>query len=665
MTIGDGILIGQGVISLAQTVIQIVQMFAIKNLMENMVNGEWLLAQARKWGLYFDKILLKYANLVYNYFVQILEGNLFTPELIDGIMNRLYIIVGLVIFFKLATLAMKYIASPEAFLDGKTGGEQLIKRILFGCVLIILMPLIFETALNLQAAIISDNLIGKILLPEEIYKDYQKDKSNTGKKIGMMILSGFFTWNDAVSPNAKGATKVRNQYDRVVKYNDLQYFDEEQINEKIPKDDGEYMISYVPIISTLAIGYYLVTLLKYAAEVVLRSFKLAFLQIIAPFSIVKWMLDPADNESLKKWINATVSTYIMLFLRVLTLWIIAMMAYYLKNGVPTDSGVVSLITADTDEVLKALIVIGMFAFLKELPKLISDLFGYNLAENETIAGVANQAVGVVKGLALGKVGLENQRGIMNLGIASGVVGGIGAAGGSAAKAMSNTSDGAKTGTKVAVGITHGLGNAGINVTNAFGGAWSNAVSTNFGSSPLGAFGRGANGYTNANYTYDDRADYSKVGKTPEEKKASKAANNAFNNVNNLNQSNQNKNQIDVTNQDTFNRFCETMIRDFKADYGGTISDAMIKETILKTDSVDPSAMTREQAEAVYLTLGAEYKGEQQGKAREKLDEINVTFNNTVTTNDMPQTQQPASQPQVAQTQPELGVKREAGQLDNK
>lgn len=635
MTVGDGILIGQGVIALVQTGLQIYQMIEIKKLMDNMVNGQWLLEQARRWGVYFDKLLLKYANMVYNYFVQILEGTLFTPDIIDGIMERLYIIVGLVIFFKLSTLAIKYIVSPEAFLDGKAGGEQLIKRILLGSVLIILMPLIFKTATNLQYAIIGDNIIGKILLPEEIYKDYQKDKSNTGKKIGMMIVSGFFTWNDAIDPDAsKEATKLKNQYDKVEKYNDLTYFDEEQINKKVPEDDGEYIISYVPIISTLAIGYYLITLLKYAAEVVMRSVKLAFLQIIAPFSIVKWMLDPADTETLKKWINTTVSTYIMLFLRVLTLWIIAMMAYYLKNGMPTDNGVVSLISADSDEVLKALIIIGLFAFLKELPKLFSDLFGYNLAENETIAGVANQAVGVVKGLALGKVGLAQQQRIMNLGIASGVLGGVGAAGGAAAKSMNNISEkGEKSKLlKGSVGVTHGLGNAGINIGNVAGGAYANAISANFGSSPIGAFGKGASGYTNSTYQYDDRVSYDQFkGKEEREKKANKATNNAFNNVNQISNSSQNSSHIDITTQDTFKQFCESMQQSFRQDFTGAIvpSETVIRDTIINA-KMDPSNMSREDVSAVYLALGAHADGDRTAKAQEALNQTVVNFTNVTT-----------------------------------
>lgn len=614
----DWLQVAQNIVSIIQAGIQIAQTIMIKTLMENMVNGQWLLEQARKWGIYFDKLILQYSNQVYNYFVQILEGTLFTPELVDGIMNRLYIIVGLVIFFKLATLAIKYIASPESFLDGKTGGEQLIKRILFGSVLIILMPLIFDIAMNLQTAIISDNLIGKILLPKEIYNEYQSDKNNTGKKIGMMVISGFFGWNDSVDKGQ--VNKAWNQYDKVVKYNDLQYFDENKINDK---HNDEYVFSYVPIISTLAVGYYLLTLLKYAAEVVLRSFKLAFLQIIAPFSIVKWMLDPADTESLKKWINATASTYIMLFLRVLTVWIIAMMAYYLKNGVPTSDGVVSLISNDTDEILKALIVLGMFAFLKELPKLISDLFGYNLVENETIAGVANQAVGALKGLALGKVGLENQRAIMNVGLAGAAAGGVAGGIGSATKAYNSTSNSASKGAKGFIAGGAGFANTGTAITNSMSGAYAGAVSANFGSTPFAAFGRGANGVVQSQNTVDYRdktADYDKEGKE-KEKRGKNAANNAFNNVNQVSQNAQNKNEINITSQEAFTQFCESMQHSLQQQFpSATITNDAMIETIREIPGANPEHLTREHVEAVY----AKFETREEGYARAASDEARDT-----------------------------------------
>ena len=66
----DWLQVAQNVVSIIQAGIQIAQTIMIKTLMENMVNGQWLLEQARKWGIYFDKLILQYSNLVYNYFVQ-------------------------------------------------------------------------------------------------------------------------------------------------------------------------------------------------------------------------------------------------------------------------------------------------------------------------------------------------------------------------------------------------------------------------------------------------------------------------------------------------------------------------------------------------------------------------------------------------------------------
>lgn len=492
MVIPEWILVTQGIVSIAQMVAQGVQLIMMYNLMNNMVNGAWLLEQARKWGMYFDKILINYANQIYNYFIQILEGNLFTPTVIDGIMSRLYILVGIFIFFKLAALAIRYIAAPEQFLDEKAGGQQLIKRILIGSITIIMMPLIFDIAMSIQSAIISDNVIGKILLPDYIYAEIQRDKENTGKNLGMMVLGGFFGWNETI---AKTQDSIAwNEYNKVITYNDISLFNESKINNKV---NDQYVFSYVPIISTLAVGYYLLTLIKYAMEVALRMIKLAFLQVIAPFSIVKYMLDPADNESLKKWLNTTISTYILIFVRMFTLWFMMMMAYYLKNGMPSSDGVVSLITSSTDPVLKALIVIAMFAFLKELPKLLSDLFGYNLQENETINGVLNQATGAIKGLALGKVGMEAQKPMMYTGMAASGLGAASQGLGTAGKAFDNTG-------KKSQAILAGFGSGGVQLTGAYTNAMGNLVSSNMGNTAFGSFSKGANAGVQTSYAPDFR-----------------------------------------------------------------------------------------------------------------------------------------------------------------
>ncbi len=461
--------------SIAGSCLQIVssgfQLGLMLNLLNNLVNGDWILKQARKFGFYFDQLLIKYANQIYNYFTEVLNGTLFTKDVIDHFTSRAYILVGIFIFFKLCIIAIKYIASPEQFLDSKTGGEQLIKRILFGSLIIIALPLIFDIAMGIQSAIIKDNVIEKLLLPDYVYEDLQRNKGNEGKRIGMTILSGLFGWNSSV-PHDSDYLK----YQLMLKNDDPNIIDYKSINDEY---NGAYKFSYVPIVSTLAIGYFLLTLIRYTMEIVYRSIKLLFLQVIAPFSIVKYMLDPSDNDSLKKWLNTTISTYILIFIRMLTLWFIAMMTYYLKNGIPSSDGTVSLLQSDTDGVLKALIVLGMFAFLKELPKLISELFGYNLQDNEAIGGILNQATGAIKGWATGVVGMKTMKdsGMYTAQIASSIGSGVAGAG----SAVASVYGAGKGWTAIGNALSAGAAPVANSLVNMQG----QMISSNFGNSALG------------------------------------------------------------------------------------------------------------------------------------------------------------------------------------
>lgn len=472
---GDGILIAQGVLAAIQTGIQITQAVIIKNLLDKITNGAWLLEQARRWGFYFDKILIEFSDKVYSYFNQIVGGTLLTPSVVDGLMNKLYIIVGIFIFFKLAMVAMKYMINPGQFLDDKLGAQTLVKRVILGSLIIILIPLIFSTASKLQTYIIEDRVIEKIILPKDAYNELTKT-NNGGKKLAMTVFKGFFGWNEAVPKTS--ASKESNAYERVEKYNDVSSFQEDYMTKKVGE---EYVISYVPIISTLAVGYLLFMLIKYAMEVAFRSFKLVFLQLISSFVIVNYMLDPSKEEVMKKWVNATVATYLMIFIRVITLWFATLIAFYLSNGIPTSSGEVSLLNT-TDALLKALIVLGLFAFLKDLPKILSEIFGYNLQENETIGGIMNQGVGILKGFALGKIGMGFAKQQMGFNVASSITGGVSNSLGAVGSTM-NKMKGQSKGSIFAASLGNGANGLGMGATGVVG-TMGSTLSTSMGSTVL-------------------------------------------------------------------------------------------------------------------------------------------------------------------------------------
>jgi len=436
-----------------------VQMGFQIHLMNNISKGAWLFKQARKFCIEFDQIIIQYSDKVYGYFIEVINGTLITPELIDGLMSKIYIIVGIFIFFKIMMVAIRYMVNPEQFLDDKAGAQTIVKRVIFGTLIIACIPLIFDTASKLQSAIIKDRVIEKIILPDDVYKTVIKSQ-HPGRDLSMMVHSGFFSWNDAFKPSVN--QKLYNSVEKVKTYNDLGLFDKDLINEVSGND--KYYINYIPIISTLATGYLLFMLIKYTIEVAFRSFKMMFLQILAPFVIVNYMLDASKEETMKKWINATVSTYIMIFIRVLTLWLAVLIAYYLKNGINGES-----LLNSSDPLLKSLLIIAVFALLKDLPKLISEIFGYNLQENETISGVMNQGVNVLKGFAMGKVAMGITKPMRTAGyVASGLGAAGNALGGFTKTNLDAKASGANKSTALGMGLGSGLAglSGGANAVNS-------------------------------------------------------------------------------------------------------------------------------------------------------------------------------------------------------
>ena len=458
---------------LAQSVFQLFQMGALISLMNRFVDGAWLYEQARKWGFKIDIDLMKYAEKIYDILVQIIKGTLFTPEIVNGLMTRMYLLIGILIFFRIAITMIKYIVSPETFLDDKAGAGSLVKRVVLGVIIIVATPLIFNTASRLQTAIIEDHIIERIILPKEAYNKLVDSNVNTGKRIAMITHQGFFNWNNSIP--ISNYSNLWNSYSRIVLYEDLLVYQNIDINKHEGDargtifNDSMYVFNYTPIIATLAVGYILFTFIKYAMEIALRAFKLVFLQLISPFVIINYMLNPASEETMRKWVRTTVSTYVVMFIRVMTLWFVALIAYYMQEGVPSGSDGVTALLYTKDPLVKAVIILALFAFLKDLPKLLSEMLNLDLQENETISGLMRQGFGIAKGFAMGKIGMSFAKQQLTANA-------IGAGLGGVAGGLSGIANGEGWKGK-AIGAMNGIGEMSTPLVGNFGHAVSSSMSS--------------------------------------------------------------------------------------------------------------------------------------------------------------------------------------------
>ena len=190
--------------------------------------------------------------------------------------------------------------------------------------------------------------------------------------------------------------------------------------------NDEYIFKYMPVISTIAGGFVVVMLLSFCLDVAVRIIKLGFLEIISPIPIISYM-DPKQSGKdgmFGRWVKECFSTYLSLFIRIAVIYFAFFVVDLIANRIlagPTDQ---LYLNGDVPEGLMAvfvmvMVILGVFFFAKEVPKLIEKIFNIQNAGSlhmDRIKGMSLGAAGglagfgvgtIASGIAAGKTSLEN------------------------------------------------------------------------------------------------------------------------------------------------------------------------------------------------------------------------------------------------------------------
>ncbi len=145
-------------------------------------------------------------------------------------------------------------------------------------------------------------------------------------------------------------------------------------------ESGE--IKYTFLASTIAGGFACYVLLLYCLDVAVRAVKLAFYQMIAPFPIMMRVVPKKGTEIFNNWLKCVSTTYFEIFSRLAILYfgmffvsnIFTLMGEGLSSkniGYNLMSG--SLFGVGVWLLVKAVIILGIFAFMKKLPELLKQI----------------------------------------------------------------------------------------------------------------------------------------------------------------------------------------------------------------------------------------------------------------------------------------------------
>lgn len=359
---------------------------AIVAILTYMVAGGWKFV-LRAVSFFFDTQLVKLIGTVFSYFNQLLTMEMFSKELMDELLRNVYVFIGVIMFFRLMMLVIKYLINPDMINDAKAGVASLIQRVVIGCCGILFIPTIFNLANQLQVAVLEDGIIQQLIIPRDMV-DQMEDKINQGGHyIGTYVLAGF------LSPNSSASSADVKQFDLGVQQGDLSNID---INEGGFLTQ-KFKYDYFFFISTLALGYVFYYMLKYCIDIAGRCFKLLLYKLLAPIAMIEYMINGSQDGVFKQWLTATISTYAMLFVRILAIWFVLLVTTLMGDEGGAYAG--ELLT-NNDYFLRAIIIIALLGFMMDLPKLVGQIFGLDLEQEGSASGVLKQVGGMVKGAAV-------------------------------------------------------------------------------------------------------------------------------------------------------------------------------------------------------------------------------------------------------------------------
>lgn len=390
----------------------------------------------RRLFMLLDLIAYTCIRVFNNLFDAISQIRLFSSTtgetiLISKVASRVYVLIGVYALFKVTFVLINMMINPSDGSKGEKSVGKLATRIFVMLALTILVPFIFEKAYELQDAVLSENVIGQIILPD-VY-DNIDERNDRGQQISNQIFSSFVTIStDALENPNQNISKT----DEITDESSILNADAKDscsnslsalmelygaadtglttntgvstifpvINDVYTRSEtgkNEFCINYSYVLSTVAGVFAAFIFAVYCLDIGVRVAKLAFYELIAPIPIVSY-IDGKKDGPFYKWAKSTGLAFADIFIRLI---IINFVLLLIIEGLPELMNIPTLGEYDvvTQFFAQAAVILGLLMFAKQAPDLIKDMFG-------------------IKGDGSGSFGLNPMKKISSSPIAAGAVG---------------------------------------------------------------------------------------------------------------------------------------------------------------------------------------------------------------------------------------------------
>lgn len=384
-----------------------------------MLISGWFSSNIISWLIGLDGIIYNLIRGVYRIFIALAGArNFFSEDKYNGIVHKIYLVLGVVMLFFLAYSLLKAVIDPDKNSKGEESFPNIIKNVILSLIIIIALPFIFRVSFNIQNVILNNDIIGRIIL-----SDTEKAKTEEGRAEiindgGTNIATNtFYAFFHPNSDYCKGYATLKDcerdipanaawwDFLRVEESAQIN-FQEEWTNVENGASftrlaafsdaaDGK-QIDYKYIVSTLVGVLLLLTLLSYCVDMGIRVVKLAFYQIIAPIPVICRII-PKQKKVFDNWLKNTTSTFLEVFVRLAIMYLGVYIIKLITDLSFSDLNIEGLSGVEW-LLAEAFLIVGVVLFIKQAPKLLKDVFGFELGGLSPLSRILGMTTAARAGL---------------------------------------------------------------------------------------------------------------------------------------------------------------------------------------------------------------------------------------------------------------------------
>lgn len=328
-----------------------------------------------------DRVVYWAVEKIFQLIMDLANLEIFSQSVITEFANRIYIILGLVMLFKIIMSFIQMLIDPDKMSDKEKGVRNILTRVVISLGLIVLVPTIFSTARQVQNYIVP--VIPRVLLGVTIDPSQDEEADETMASIGRMMafysFLPFFNYDNPSCDHGEilGTGIQLGETEAVPEiYSVSSAID--HVNDKCDASTAKngYKYNYRWLLSTLVGAYLVYVLVSVAVAIAVRALKFGICEFIAPIPIASYVDPKTSKQAFDNWVSTSIKTYLDLFIRLIIVYFVVFVFMTVFDNENLSIMYAKLNNDSTRYTLVTLfVIVGLLQFVKQAPKFISDMLG--------------------------------------------------------------------------------------------------------------------------------------------------------------------------------------------------------------------------------------------------------------------------------------------------